>query len=31
MLPRYIERSLDGRRADVDVGATVRLTIGPTE
>lgn len=28
-LPRYIERSLDGRRADVDVGPTVRLTIGP--
>ena len=30
-LPRYIERSLDGRRADVDVGPTVRLTIGPDE
>ena len=31
MLPRYIERSLDGRRADVGVGPTVRLTIGPAE
>jgi hypothetical protein len=30
-LPRYIERTLDGRPARVDVGATVRLTIGPAE
>ena len=30
-LPRYIERSLDGRPAEVDVGPTVRLTIGPDE
>jgi hypothetical protein len=30
-LPRYIERTLDGRPAKVDVGPTVRLTIGPAE
>jgi hypothetical protein len=30
-LPRYIERSLDGRRANVEVGPIVRLTIGPDE
>ena len=28
-LPRYIGRALDGRPAKVDVGDTVRLTIGP--
>jgi hypothetical protein len=30
-LPRYIERTLGGRPARVDVGPTVRLTIGPAE
>ena len=30
-LPRYIERSLGGRRVSVDVGPTVRLTIAPDE
>jgi hypothetical protein len=30
-LPRYIERTLGGRRAKVDVGPTVRLTIGPAK
>ena len=30
-LPRYIERSLDGRRTDVSVGPTVRLTIASDE
>jgi hypothetical protein len=30
-LPRYIERSLSDRSAGVDVGSTVRLTIGPAE
>ena len=28
-LPRYVERGLGGRRAKVDVGPVVRLTIGP--
>ncbi|MGH2838500.1 MAG: hypothetical protein ACRDJY_09180 [Thermoleophilaceae bacterium] len=30
-LPRYIERSLEGRRTEVDVGPTVRLTIRPAQ
>jgi hypothetical protein len=30
-LPRYIERTLDGGPAEVDVGPTVRLTIGPAQ
>ena len=30
-LPRYIERTLRGRPAKVEVGPTVRLTIGPAE
>ena len=30
-LPRYIERTLDGRPAQVDVGPTVTLTIGPAK
>jgi hypothetical protein len=30
-LPRYIERTLDGRPAEVDVGPTVRLTIRPAK
>jgi hypothetical protein len=30
-LPRYIERTLDGRPAKVDVGPTVRLSIGPAK
>ena len=29
-LPRYVERALDDVPAEVDVGPTVRLTIGPT-
>jgi hypothetical protein len=30
-LPRYIERTLRGRPAKVEVGRTVRLTVGPAE
>jgi hypothetical protein len=30
-LPRYVENTLEGLRVDIDVGPTVRLTVGPAK